>query len=272
MESLERLAGPEPLPWYRQAFGEDYLAVYAPFLTPERTAREAEELVRLLALPARAAVLDLACGQGRHAVALARRGFRVTGQDLSEVLLRRAEAAASAQGVSVRWVHGDMREIPFEAEFDAVVNLYTAFGYLESEADDARVLGQVRKALKPGGTFLLDTLGRDGLVRRFRPDEAFRRADGTLVVREHRFDAVTARWEMRTTRVRPAGSRAEFATSVRLYTPGELGALCAVAGLRVERWYGGLDGAPLELESPRLVVVCRRPATPAPPGWSEGPE
>ena len=93
-------------------------------LPPERTAREVEGIARLLeewGVPPDGAVLDLACGDGRHAIRLAQRGYRVTGQDFSQVFLRRAEEDARAAGVDVRWVHGDMRQIAFvlkERAFD----------------------------------------------------------------------------------------------------------------------------------------------------------
>src|SRR5436309_6714365 len=120
-------------PWYQTFFGEDYLRIYGPFLSPERTEQEVEGIVKLLTLPPGSRILDLCCGHGRHAIPLAQRGYQVTGQDLSDYFLQRAREAAAVQGVQVQWVHHDMRGIPFENEFDAVINIFTAFGYLESE-------------------------------------------------------------------------------------------------------------------------------------------
>src|SRR5258708_12984111 len=91
----------------------------------------------------------------------------MTGQDLSEVFLHEAQVQADAQQVQVRWVHSDMRTIPFELEFDAVINIFTAFGYLENEDEDQKVLQRVYKALKPGGLFLLETVQRNGLIRHY---------------------------------------------------------------------------------------------------------
>src|SRR6266566_2559947 len=113
-------------PWYKTFFGEDYLHIYEPILTPERTRREVDGIVNLLALPQGSSILDLCCGHGRHAIPLAQRGFQVTGQDLSEVFLREAEKEAQAQSVHAQWLHGDMRNIPFENEFDAAINIFTA--------------------------------------------------------------------------------------------------------------------------------------------------
>ncbi len=182
MSSASETADPSgPRPWWETFFGEDYLRIYAPVLPPERTAREVEGIVRLLeelGVPPGSGLLDLACGHGRHAIPLAQRGYRVTGQDLSRVFLRRAEEDARAAGVSVRWRHGDMRQIAFDAEFDAVINIFTAFGYFDSEDEDLAVLRQVRKALKSGGVFLLETMHRDALVRGFQPHNIMRTRTG----------------------------------------------------------------------------------------------
>src|SRR5215831_308174 len=81
-------------PWYKTLFGEDYLRMYEPVLTPERTQREVDGIVNLLALPQGSCILDLCCGHGRHSIALAQHGYQVTGQDLSEVFLHEAEKEA----------------------------------------------------------------------------------------------------------------------------------------------------------------------------------
>ena len=245
-------------PWYKTFFGEDYLRIYD-FLTPERTGREVEGIVRLLGLPQGSSILDLCCGHGRHAVELAKRGFRVTGQDLSEVFLEHARAAAEAEGVDVQWVQSDMRSIPFEGEFDAVINIFTAFGYLESEEEDQEVLRQVYKALKPGGFFLLETMQRESLMRRFDPSEVTRHADGLIVLEERDFDMLTSRCNVRVTMISPDGQRREYGHAARIYTLTELVRMMSLAGLHAEAYYGGLDGSTLILNSRRLVLVASKP-------------
>src|ERR671934_1098132 len=245
-------------PWYQAIFGQDYLRIYGPFLSPERTEQEVEGIVKLLAVPAGSTVLDLCCGHGRHAVPLAQRGYQVTGQDLSEVFLQQARAAADAQRVQVRWVHGDMRNIPFENEFDAVINIFTSFGYLESDDEDQQVLVQVHKALKPGGLFLLEIIHRDGLIRGYAPFGVQRHDDGLIVIEERRFNLLTSRNETHVTMIAPDGQRSEYVHAVRLYTLTELVRLCTAAGLHVQAHYGGLDGGALTLDSHRLALVCRK--------------
>ena len=251
-------------PWYVTFFGEDYLRIYAPVLPPERTAREVEGLVRLLeqlGVPSGGAVLDLACGHGRHAIPLAQHGYRVTGQDLSRFFLSRAEEEARAAGVAVRWIHSDMRVIPFDAVFDAAINIFTAFGYFDAEDEDLEVLRQVRRALKPGGVFLLETMHRDALVRGFQPHGITRHEDGLLVLEERAFDQVSGRSHTRVTMIHPDGTRREHEYRTRNYSATELARLFASAGMEVTAQHGGLDGSALTLTSRRLVLACRRPTS-----------
>ncbi len=248
-------------PWYTSFFGEDYLRIHEAYLFPERTQWELRAMLGLLqaaGLPEGGALLDLACGQGRHAVPLAALGYQVTGLDLSPVLLRRARAAARASRVAVRWVRGDMRHIPFVGEFDAAINIFNTFGYLESEAEDLAVLRAVAGALKPGGVFLLETVSRDTVLRHFMPAAVDRLADGALALQEQTFDLQTSRLDVRMTMIEAGGARRSYVQSVRIYTPTELCRLHEAAGLQVEGVYGGLDGSPLTLDSLRLVVLARK--------------
>lgn len=244
--------------WYQRDFNTEYLHRYLPLLTPERTEHEVEGILDLLGLAPGAAILDLCCGHGRHSVELARRGFRVTGLDLSECFLEHARQAASSAGVEVRWVHSDMREIPFRSEFDAVVNMFTAFGYLEDEEEDQRVLAGVAGALRPGGRFLMETIHRDCLLRRLQDTGVQHLEDGTVVVEERRFDVLASRHEVRGTTLAPDGTRKEFGYSLRLYTVRELCLMMRSSGLEVEAVYGGLDRSPLTLESRRIALVARK--------------
>jgi len=244
--------------WYIDFFGHDYLRIYQPFLTPERTERQVEELIKLLALPPGSKILDLCCGHGRHAIPLAQRGYEVTGLDLSEVFLQKAQADAEAQGVSVRWVRSDMREIPFEDEFDAVINMFSAFGYLEDEEEDLKVLHQVRKALKPGGLFLMEIIHREALMRRFEPRGWHYGEDGMIVLEDRRFNLLTGRNEVEVTLIYPDGKRTVYHHAMRIYSLTELARLLQAAGLTVEATYGGLDGNELTLDSRRLVILARK--------------
>lgn len=179
---------------------------------------------------------------------------------MSEVFLNRAGAEARAHGVPVRWVHSDMRAIPFVDEFDAIINIFTAFGYFDSDAEDQQVLHQVHKALRPGGHFLLDLMHRDALVRGFQPFDVSRRDNGLLVTEERDFDQLAGRTTVRVTLFYPDGRRTELGHVVRSYTLTELAGMLARSALEVEATYGGLDGSPLTLDSRRLVLIAQKRA------------
>jgi SAM-dependent methyltransferase len=242
--------------WYREFFDDLYLRVYQPLEAPEQVRREVDFIVKALDLPAGAKVLDLCCGQGRHSLELARRGFQVVGVDLSEALLYAARKRAESEGLSVTFLQCDMREIDFADEFDAVINMFTSFGYLESEAEDEKVLGKVAQALKSGGKFLLDVVNRDRLVRDFQAREWHAADEGWLVLEERTFDHLSGRMETRWVCVARDGVRYERLSSVRLYTTSELRTMLERAGLKVTNLFGDYDGSPYSWDSQRLIVVA----------------
>lgn len=248
-------------PWYESFFGRDYLDVYGDSFTPERAEREAAFAVRALNLTPGQRVLDLCCGQGRHALPLARQGCRVTALDLSAVYLALAKQAAREAGVKLETVRADMRQIPFTARFDAVINMFSSFGYLETEQEDARVLDAIARALKPGGRALLDLLNRDWVVANYETEDSHTGADGTLYL-EHRYlDLETSRNHVTFTVVAPDGSRRDvIGHHIRLYTLREVRGMLDAAGLSYEGVYGGYDGEPYSIGTRRMIVVARRPA------------
>ncbi len=145
--------------WWRKFFNDDYLKLYKH--DEGQTSKEADSVIRMLQIEKGKKILDLACGFGRHSVVLAQKGLVVTGYDLSESFLKRAKDVADTMKVNIDLIQGDMRQIPFESEYDAVINMFTAFGFFEHEEEDLQVLKGVHKALKPGGQFLMDVLNRE---------------------------------------------------------------------------------------------------------------
>jgi SAM-dependent methyltransferase len=243
--------------WYEGFFGHEWLDYVALPSDPAQTIREVDFMVEALGLEPGSRILDLACGRGRHAVELARRGFGVTGVDLSAPSLELAREAAAAAGVDVELVESDMREIGFDAEFDGVINVFSSFGYFERQDDDERVLAGVARALRPGGRFLLDTLNPLELVRRFREREWREFDDGTVFLQQRAYDQLTGRIDAIWTFIRSDGSRSEIRHSMRVYTPAELVTLLRATGLVVERTWGDFAGAELGA-GPRVILLSRR--------------
>ncbi len=240
--------------WVPDYFSDDYLRLYQ--FPDERTTPEVAFVEAALAgrLPAGARVLDLACGQGRHTVPLAQRGYRMVGLDYQANLLARARAA----GATATFVRGDMRRLPFGAAFDAVVNLFTAFGYF-SDAENAGIVREVARVLRPGGWFVLDVANRDALLRTVQPRTWKRLPDGGVLLGEWSWDVASGRYTHRQWLV-DGGTTREFVHRVRVYTCTELTALLADAGLQVVERHGGFRGEALTWEAPRLVLIAQKTA------------
>ena len=248
-----------PSNWYTEFFNEDYPKIYSERLSQDATERETTFVVQALGLREGDRVLDLACGHGRHAVALARRGVDVIGQDLNEDYLRMAQEDAAQAHVEIETVHSDMRDIPFADEFDAVINMFTAFGYFDSEDEDFRVLEAVANALKSGGKLLLDTINREWVLSNYIQNDWHTDDDGNTFLEQREFDLVTGRNRVTFSIVTADGARRESpGHDVRLYTLTELVRLLDAAGLHLSAIYGDYDGSPYSIDTPRMIVVATK--------------
>lgn len=220
---------------------------------------EVEQVAKLVEFPAGASVLDLGCGVGRHAIELARRGYRVTGVDRTAKYLEEAAQRAAEEGLEIEWVKADMREFRRDQAFDATVNLLTSIGYFQDDADDRRVAENVLASLKPGGHLLMDVMGKEILARIFQPRDWQQTADGTLLLEEREVSADWTHIDVRWIIVR-GQRRCEHPFRLRLYSAAELMALLGGVGFTDLAAYGSLDGAPYDRQAHRLAVVARRPA------------
>jgi SAM-dependent methyltransferase len=245
--------------WYVDFFRGDYLNVYGHMFTEERAEKESAFVARVLELKPGASVLDLCCGQGRHSVQLAKRGFKVTGLDLNPDYVELAQKAAKVANVAIETVAADMRDIPFTGKFDAIVNMYSSFGYLESEAEDSKVLESAAKALKAGGRLLLDMLNREWAIDNYIQNDWHTGADGTLYVERRDLDLATSRMHVHFVMVDNDGHRREsIGHIIRLYTLTEMTRLLERAGMRVTAVFGGFDGEEYGIGTRRMIIVARR--------------
>lgn len=246
------------MPWYKEWFGEEYLELYS-----HRDESEAEEhvdfVVRGLAGGSKPkAVLDLACGSGRHTAVLRRRGYRVLGVDLSVTFLARMKERGLPP------VAGDMRRLPFvDGSFDWVLNFFTSFGYFESERENFRVLEEIVRILVPEGRFLIDLMNPGPVLANLKPRDV-QEMDGGRAVIERWYDPAAQRVNKRIVVETPAETREHgprtFRESVRLYQPEEVTIGLRWAGLEVDGLYGSFQGDPYERDSERLILLGHKPA------------
>ncbi len=211
----------------------------------------------ILALPAGARILDVPCGQGRHAHPLAEAGFNVDGLDYSAHLI--AKARERGTGPSLKYLEGDMRKLParWTARFDAVVNLFTSFGFFTDPGEDARVVAEFARVLKPGGALVWHGGSRDGVMAKFLSRDWWTSNDGTMIGHERTFDPLSGVITIDTMWKGPSGEGSRQ-HRIRLYTATRLAELCLDAGLVVEEAYDGFRDRPLTRKSSEMLLVARK--------------
>jgi SAM-dependent methyltransferase len=180
--------------------------------------------------------------------------------DLNAEYLELARKAAQASKVAIETVTADMREIPFTNKFDAIVNMYSSFGYLESEAEDLKVLESAAKALKAGGRLLLDMLNREWAIDNYIQNDWHTGTDGTLYVERRDLDLATSRMHVHFIVVDPKGGRREsIGHIIRLYTLTEMTRLLERVGLLATSVFGGFEGEEYGIGTRRMIIVAEKP-------------
>lgn len=245
--------------WYKELFATEDPARFEKYVESDTSRRQVDFVIDKLALEPGAKVLDLCCGQGRHLIDLARRGYDVVGLDLSEYMLEGCKAAAAVEGISPVLVQADMRQIGFTTEFDAIISMFASFGYLETEDEDQRVLNAASLALKGGGSLLLDLHNRDAQLGCLKPIEWHENSQGDLILADRDFDSITGRINSREVTVHHDGHRSERSYSLRLYTYTELDRMLQQAGLAVHSVYGDFNCGPFHRHSRRMIVIAGKP-------------
>jgi ubiquinone/menaquinone biosynthesis C-methylase UbiE len=234
-------------------FSDFYLRVHAGVEPRDEARVQALAAAGLARCPSGGALLDVACGFGRHAVPLAAAGFAVTGVDRSRALLEEARRRSDVP----RFVEADYRELPFADEsFDAALNLYTSLGYLGDE-EDTRVLGEIARVLRPGARLVVETMHRDLLVRQFTETGWSLLGEGRLLLEQRTFDPASGVTQTTQTLIDKDGGRESRTFEARVYTATELVHMLRAAGFVKTMCFGDLDGGPFGTAT-RLVIVATR--------------
>lgn len=153
-----------------------------------------------------------------------------------------------------------MRDIPNELEssFDAIINMFSAFGYFASQEEDIKVLKAVRRSLKPNGQFLMEIMNREWVVRHFQPKDWHYTSDGLLILEERSFDLHTGQNHVRVHIIEKNGEKRGQGHAMTLYSLSEMKNLYNSAGLEIRDVFGALDKRSYDFDSPRMVILAIR--------------
>ena len=214
--------------------------------------RAMDNLLRALDLARGARVLDLACGKGRHSRYLAEKGFDVTGLDISTASI---DYARQFEHDHLSFYQHDMR-LPFRSNyFDAVMNMFTSFGYFNTERDHLLSLENVRKNLKPGGLFLLDFFNSEW-VRKHLVRAETKNVDG---IEFHLKRYIRDGYVYKQVAFAAGEKQYWFRERVRLFSPADFKRLFSAAGLELIRFYGGYDLSDFDVAgSKRLILIAQK--------------
>jgi len=256
-DAKAKAARPPKKPWWAEMFEGDLIRTLD---NPRKLDVEKETafIAQCLRLPTGSRILDLACGNGVHAVELSSRGFQVVGVDYSEKMLDLARAYNSQRGTSVSFIQGDMKKLNLEGVFDGIYCWSSSFGYFD-ESTNANVLERIARAVRPGGTFALDIDNRDFVAPR-APQMAWFEKPGVVCMDEMRFDYYSSRMITRRMAIFEDQAPREIEATIRLYTLREIGRLLQKVGFKILEVSGhrATPGAYFGDVSQRIIVCCQR--------------
>jgi cyclopropane fatty-acyl-phospholipid synthase-like methyltransferase len=238
--------------WFEEWFNtEEYLNVYR-----HRNDADAEQLVKLImantVLPHNADVIDLACGNGRHSIHFAECGYNVTAVDLSENLLFVARKNAESMGLNIKFINSDLRSFQSSSKFDIAVNLFTSFGYFETDDENFSLFPKVFNLLKNKGYFVIDYFNANYLS-----NNLITHSEDTVsekkIIQERR---IIGHRVIKDITISKDGLKKSFRESVRMYSGNELLTAIENSGFKVHKVFGNIDGSKFDLNSsPRIIII-----------------
>lgn len=257
MTQPEPSATSEGAPWWVAAFDSTYAQRYS-----HRNDEEADLALKTLVereiVSRNDRVLDLCCGAGRHLAQLHARGVATIGLDYSQDLL----ALARTRDASVRLVRGDMQALPLgAATFDAVIQMFTAFGYFEDDRENENVLREVARVLRDGGRYVLDLFNAEPTIESLVPEFERVLPDGSSVHEKRWYDPNRRRIQKTatTTTTTQDGHTRAFTESVRVFSPDDLDEWLKRAGFTAVTRFGDYAGARFDRSrSPRMITVVSK--------------
>lgn len=241
--------------WFRDWFSsEEYLEVYS-----HRNEEDAKKLLELIfknvSLGKNSYVLDAACGAGRHLLDITAIGYNAFGFDLSMTLLKKAKSEALKKSLQLNLFRADIRHVALKQKFDLVLNLFTSFGYFNTDSENFSFVGAAFDLLNDGGTYVLDFLNEKQLVKTL-VSQSSREIEGKTIIEKRK---ILEGRVVKEIFIQGNGSEESFTESVQLYTLEKILDEFSKIGFRLSSSYGDYDGSDFDLEnSKRLILFFKK--------------
>ena len=245
--------------WWKSNFDETYFKAFSFIYSAERAKKEIDFILKLLPIRKKDKILDLPCGQGRHSIELARRGYDVTGVDYSKYLLKQTKKESVNLDSKPNFIKSDMRDFRIRNKFDIILTLGNSFGYFKDE-DNQLVIKNISYSLKKGGYFVLDLPNTAGMLRKqdnIKGAYEIKIPNGVIKTENLDFDPLSFILKLKWT-INLKTIKKEFEGFFRLYTFSEISAILNKYNLEVKDTYGSFTGVGYDLDSPRLILVCKK--------------
>lgn len=251
--------------WYKKWFStKEYLELYKHRNSTD-AAKIAGLIFRTLKLKKGSKVLDVACGNGRHSLIFASKGYNVLGIDLSAFLISEAVKKLKTdyrkQNKLLKFEIRDMRSIQHKNEFDLAVNLFSSFGYFEKDSENFKVFRSISNSLKQGGYFFFDYLNKDNLVKNLVPFDIKKRNRNVIIqVREIKNNAVYKKiYIIKNNKSKNSPAINEFSEMIKLYSLAMVKEAMKEAGMKIIKTFGDYSGSRYNRNSSeRMIILAQK--------------
>jgi SAM-dependent methyltransferase len=241
--------------WFEEWFSsEEYLSVYK-----HRDDADALTLANLifknLDLKSNSSVLDLACGAGRHSIIFAEKGYEVTGIDLSDNLLSIGKEKSVQLGLNIDFIKGDLRDFSIDKKFNIVINLFTSFGYFDSDELNFNIFRIAFNQLQDNGYFVFDYFNSVYVEKNLNKYSVDSYIDYQITQSRSIIEDRVVKEIM----IKRGGKEKKFFESVKLYKMETILEELKKTGFRIENTFGDISGEAFdEISSPRLIIIAKK--------------
>jgi SAM-dependent methyltransferase len=241
--------------WYKSFFGSDYLNIWDKrFDFTVRTLYEIDVIIKISNLKPGKKILDLCCGQGRHSIELAKKGYVVTGVDISNYLLVKAKLDAERKRLKINFVLDDIRYWGTKEKFDLVISMFTSFGYFTDRENEC-LIERISSLLKKSGRFILDIPNKDWSIRNLKKKSEINLGE-ISILEEKRYDPKTKRLNT-TTKI--SNKRKVLFRSIRLYSLEEIFQILTKERLEIKNVYRDFDLNRFDkFRGKRMLIYCKK--------------